>query len=848
MLMFDPNLTWSTLLLTTFLMVPAGSLSGAEPSGGNSNLAVFESKVLPILKTHCAECHNATDSESGLAVLSIEDLLVGGALHGPAVTPGHPEQSVLIEMLTGKLTPRMPYQRSPLSVEEIGVIRLWIKGIKPLPQAADSSTEWWAVQDVKQPAIPSTEKSAWARNPIDLFILSALESRGLQPSPEASKRTLVRRLYFDLVGMPPTPEEAQAFLADDSPEAHARLVDHLLDDPRYGERWGRHWLDVVRYADTGGSEYDREYSHMWRYRDYVIRSFNEDKPYDRFVIEQLAGDEVEKPDVQSRIALGFLRLTPEHGSPNKSKNRQLLVNELTATIGSVFLGVSLGCAQCHDHKYDPIPQKDFYRMQAFLVGVCLEQADVEFEEHDAEKMKVAQLQAERQLANAETRLAEMEEGFLERLKTILAAEGVSTDDVEQQATKGELEKRLRAAAPATVGSPQTGEDVGRFTLEESAAYKRLTDDLKPVTGDGIFEKGVYRRRVDRYRPKAHIVCNLTQDFFANRPHLPVNFVRIRGEHDQLGEMVRPGFLSAITGHSDPAPPRIDRFGNVEKFRLGLAEWIANTANPLTARVMVNRIWQQHFGAGVVRTANNFGRNGARPTHPELLDWLAAAFVKNKWSVKAMHRLMLNSATFRQTSNRDDALARNFDPRNRLLWRMPRRRLEGEVIRDSVLAVSGRLNRETGGPGVYPALPDGMEERMYYKFATFWEPSNGPESQRRSVYIFQRRQMEFPLLAALDAPVFNTPLATRTVSTTALQALMLMNGRLINEEALHFSQRAIAAGSDPAAHIRKAYELALTRLPTEEELATARQFLATSDSGLTGLCRVLFNSNEFVYVD
>jgi hypothetical protein len=706
------------------------------------------------------------------------------------------------------------------------------------------------VRKIADPAPPIVRHTGSVQNPIDQFILAELERAGLEPAHEASRAVLLRRAFFDLVGMPPTFEETRAFLGDDSPDAYKRLIDRLLADRRYGERWGRHWLDVVRYADSGGSEYDREYSHLWRYRDYVIRSFNDDKPYDRFVIEQLAGDEIDAPTSQSRVALGFLRLSPEHGSPNKDVNRQLLLNDMTSAVASVFLGVTLGCAQCHDHKYDPITQKDFYRLQAFFVGARLETADVPFEPSEADRCTAGRKAAEEQLASLQQRAAAVEADYLARLKAMLVAEGALDDDAAKKATKAELDRRLALAEPEAAQASVSGA-VSRFTAEERVLLTRLRNDAVEATADGVFEKGAARRRVDRYLPKAHVVANTPQDYFATLPHLPVAFVRIRGEVDRLGEMVRPGFLSAVIGSQNPATPRTDKFGNLEKFRIGLAEWIGSRDNPLTARVITNRVWQNHFDQGIVRTANNFGRNGTPPTHPELLDWLSTRLVENNWSLKSIHRLIMTSATFRQSSNLHSLAAEQVDPQNRFLWRMPRRRLEGEAIRDSILAVSGRLNPEMGGPAIYPPLPDGMEDRTYYKHSRFWEPSNGPESRRRSVYIFNRRQLDFPLLAALDAPVFSSPNEQRAVSTTPLQALLLLNGKLVNEEAEHFARRVLAvAGTDPATQVRVAFEMALTRLPAPEELQEALEFNASEPdgAGLAGFCRVLFNLNEFVYVD
>jgi mono/diheme cytochrome c family protein len=836
-------------VIPVMLLTVLGASATAEETATRDD--VFEKKVLPLLKSHCGDCHGETEKKSGLSVLTVGGLLAGGATRGAAIVPGHPEESVLVKLVSGKLKPRMPFKGEPLSAAEIALTEAWIRDLKaPQDVGADDAKTWWAVQKLVKPAPPAVKNQRRVRNAIDRFVFAGLERAGIAPAPEASKPVLLRRVFFDLVGLPPTVAEARQFLDDESPDAYEKLVDRLLADQRYGERWGRHWLDVVRYADSGGSEYDREYSHLWRYRDYVIRAFNDDKPYDRFVIEQLAGDEVDAPTIASRVALGFLRLSPEHGSPNKDTNRQLLLNDMTAAIGSVFLGITAGCAQCHDHKYDPITQKDFYRLQAFLVGVRLEQSDVPFEGGEVERFAAGRKAAEDELARLEQQATALESDFLARLKALLVAEGIAPDEAARQATKAELDKRLALAEPGAA-TPVGAGAVRRFTAEDRIALARLRNDIVEAALDGVFEKGAARRRVDRYLPRAHVVTNTTQDYFANVPHLPVAFVRIRGEFDRFGEMVRPGFLSAVIGSHDPAPTRIDKFGNLEKFRIGLAEWIASPANPLTPRVMVNRIWQNHIGQGIVRTANNFGRNGTGATHPGLLDWLASQFIEDKWSVKAMHWLIVTSATYRQRSDYESPEAARVDPQNRLLWRMNRRRLEGEAVRDSILAVSGRLNPEMGGPAIYPPLPEGMEDRTFYKHSRFWEPSEGPESRRRSVYIFNRRQLDFPMLAALDAPVFSSPNEQRAVSTTPLQALLLLNGRLVNDEAMHFAQRIReSAGSDPQQQINAAFERALTRLPTADELREALDFFASApaDEALPDLCRVIYNLNEFVYVD
>jgi mono/diheme cytochrome c family protein len=835
----------SALCGLTLLAAPRADAAEEVQAG----LAIYRDQIAPLLKSRCGACHNETDRKSGLSILSLDSLLAGGAARGETIVPGHPEQSVLVKLIKGQLKPRMPLEGEPLSNEEIALVEKWILGLKAPPRPAGDAGGWWAVKSPKS-VLPAVQDAGRVHNEIDRFIVARLEKASLSLAPEAGRETLVRRAYFDLLGVPPAPGEVDAFLRDPAPDAWERLIDRLLADPRYGERWGQHWLDLMRYADSGGSEYDREYTHMWRYRDYVVRSFNEDKPYDRFVIEQLAGDEIAPPTIASRVALGFLRLSPEHGSPNKDVNRQHRLNELTAAIGSAFLGVTLSCAQCHEHKYDPITQKDFYRVQAFLVGIRLEDIDLPFEPREADHLAADRARAEADLAQLPEAVARMERELLERLEAHLAAEGVDASQVKARATREELDRRLALAEPESGGPIETG-GLRRFTAEERLTLERQRNDLKEATADGVFEKGVARRRVDRYMPRAHVVTNVGQDYFAHLPHLPAAFVRVRGDVDRLGEMVRPGFLSAVTGNHDPATPRVDKFGNLEKFRIGLAEWIASPENPLTARVLVNRVWHHHFGAGLVRTPNNFGRNGAPPSHPELLDWLALRFVEGGWSIKSLHRLMMGSAAYRQISNQDAPEAARADPQNRLVWRMNRRRLEGEAIRDSILSVSGRLNPLMGGPGVFPPLPDGMEVRIYYKHSKFWEPADTFATRRRSVYIFKRRQLDFPLLAALDAPVFNQPSEGRSQSITPLQALALRNGKLVNDEAAHFALRVVSeAGPDSAAQVAHAYRLALARPPTPEESRDALEFLAAEEraTGLEGLCRVLFNLNEFVYID
>ena len=818
--------------IAAFGCLGLATIAGAQRSDA------FEEHVRPLLEQSCLPCHGPESHMSGLTVTTVEGLLMGGARHGASIRPGHPEQSPLVQALQGSLTPRMPMGKTPLSSGEIERIADWIREFQPTSRES-SGPGWNPFEKAERPAPPAVRNELWARNPIDRFVLASLEANELEPSPEVDRRTLLRRVYFDLIGEPPSPEETDAFVADDSPAAYEEVVDRLLADPRYGERWGRHWLDLARYADSMGFEADREQYHMWRYRDYVVRSLNADKPYDRFVKEQIAGDEIAPKDSDATIATGFLRLGPVFQTTIAAQLRQMLLDEITGTVGSVFLGLTVGCAQCHDHKYDPVPQKDYYRLQAFFAPMELVQIDLPFaDEEVGRRMAARQAAAEARLAARQEKLEAFERELLAKWESACASGGCEGEEIAAKSLKGKL---LTAIANGLVPN-----DDPTFSLDEKERFLDLLDYVDDRMGGR--DMGVFRRQIERHKPRAHVVRNLTVSGFNPAP--PVHFVRIAGEYNRLGERVEPGFLTAITGSEAPAELPTDNFGNVRTWRVALADWIASEDNPLTARVMINRIWQKRFGRGIVATPSDFGRNGAQPTHPELLDWLATEFIHTGWSLKAMHRLMLTSATYRQDSSIDSAKARDIDPGNRLLWRMNRRRLEGEIIRDSVLAVSGRLSHERGGPGVFPRLPDAVADSVRIKNFTAWEPSAGPESRRRSVYVFQRRQIEFPFLSVMDAPVLQASREMRPVSTTALQALTLLNGRLVSEESRYFAKRVRReAGDAPEALVRRAFEVALGRPPDAAELAEAKEFLTRErDQGLTGLCRILYNTNEFVYVD
>ena len=819
----------------------------------------FERDVLPILRAKCLPCHDAHTQTSGFSVQDRNRVLAGGAKHGPAVRPGLPEKSPLVHMLRGRIQPRMPLQ-GDLSESEIRAIEAWIRRLEP--EAADATSAeppYWAFVSPSRQPPPDVENRAWVRNGVDRFILRRLEDQGLTPAPEANRRVLLRRLYFDLIGLPPSPEEMQSFMRDESAEAYQELVDRLLADPRYGERWARYWLDLARYSDTNGYEGDAEYPHAWRYREYVIDAFNNDKPYDEFVKEQIAGDEFELevfpykalpvPDPEKVVALTFLRLAP-FTEPRGEEDRDVILSEITSTVGSVFLGLTVGCAKCHDHKYDRIPTRDFYRLKAFFAAVAIARPypdDIQQlgGSQPAEFYRPGEQQwADGQRASLREQLEEVEAAFadfhgplLDRLKDHRKSAGDEPDGGGGEATLKDLEKAIRE-------EDEGAADGAAESLFSSAERRRFSH----------FSRRIRRleKAIQRVAPLAMSLTNAQGPPYG--PSVPATFVLTRGHWNRPGERVEPGFPSAIAGHSAPAVLIEDRFRSYPtRFRrLTLANWIASPENPLTARVMVNRLWQYHLGRGIVATPSNFGENGARPTHPHLLDWLALQLIDGGWSLKSLHRLILTSSTYRQSSQRSSPEAERLDPGNQLLWRFRQRRLEAEAIRDSVLAVSSRLNPARGGPPVFPPLPEGLDEAQKVQTVNIWETSTGPEQWRRSLYVYQRRSLSLPLLELFDAPVCNASRGARRHSVTALQALAMYDSEFVNAQARRFADRVWSqTGPDLASRVDRAFQLALARPPTAGELQRVIRALRMGGSereAVESLCRVLLNSNEFIYVD
>lgn len=821
------------LVVCQFGAQPAAAQSpapAAHPASPSSAVPIsYREQVEPYLKASCSSCHSGDKHNGGLVVDSPNSLFHGGSSTGSKlIVPGNSARSLLIAYIKGVKQPRMPMGLAPATPSQMKMLEAWIdQGAK-----IDSIKPIWPYIPPVSHSAPAVKHSAWVKNPIDNFIMARLESAGLKPAPPASKVAIIRRVYADLVGEPPSPAEAEAFLADASPGAYERLVDRLLSDPRYGERWARHWLDLVRYADSHGFENDGARPRAWRFRDYVIKSFNEDKPYDRFLKEQLAGDELYPNEASAIVATGYARLTPwDELSTDHEQRWQDYLNDVTDTTGSVMLGLTLGCARCHNHKYDRITQSDYYSMQSFFVATKWEETRLPGVDEYAARVSADRkaLQQVRQQIK-DLRETYREKAIAEKQKAAKPNEKVNVDD-------GDLDRAM------------------------SEADHRKKDDFENE-----------ERRLDsRVAPFEPIAESITD----GGKTAPVEHLLLRGNLHTPGTEVMPSFVASLNGgEAKPAVVTPPSAVNSTGRRSALANWIASRDNPMTARVMVNRIWQHHFGAGLVGTPSDFGRNGDKPTHPELLDWLALKFMDSGWSLKKMHRLMLLSATYQQ-STQADPVQLKADPANRLLSHMNRIRLEGEALRDTILATSGRLNPEMYGPGVYPKVSD---EVLSTGSTHKWGSSPEDQGLRRTVYVFQRRSLVLPIVEAFDAADMNNTCPRRAVTTIAPQSLALFNGEFTRTESRYVAQRVekdAGANADIDSEIVRAYQLTLIRRPTAGQTALAKAFLqkqtqlhlisegtkqavavpadaaalkAAKSAALAELCHVLINTNEFVYLD
>ena len=804
-------------------------------------------RVAPILEQKCVMCHGGSVQRSGLDLRSEPTILRGGA-RGPAVVPGDLDRSLLYRLITHQEEPAMPMGMARLPDSDTAEIARWIESL-PRDLAAASETtmpvrqpgspitgtdrQFWSFQRPVRPAVPAVKNRSSVRNEIDAFILLRLEANGLDFAPPAEPQVLLRRVYLDLIGLPPSPEDLDQFLADPSDAAYGKIIDRLLASPRYGERWGRHWLDLARYADSGGYEFDYDRPHAWRYRDYVIQSFNEDKPYDRFIREQLAGDQLNPADPAALIATGFCRNGPTVDNATNEQTRADELDDMVTTTSSVFLGLTVGCARCHDHKYDPIPQKDYYRMQAIFFP---------FEKTDRLLVSASEAAAFKARNNE---LDELVKPFKEKIAVI---EGPHRERLLAEKVKFHVRLAESSGALSQIDREQFRQaTAARFAKDVKLQDEEIEALLSPEEKKARKELQEEIRKINQTRPQPLPAAMGITD--KAKPEQA--FLLLRGDITQKDEAVGPGFPAVLAGEADIS---------LENRRKQLADWIASSANPLTPRVAVNRIWQYHFGKGLVRTPSDFGATGDRPSHPELLDWLAVEFTARGWSWKAMHRLILISNTYRQSS-RFDPQAASRDHENRLLWRMNPRRVEAETLRDSILAVSGKLNLQMGGPGIYPRVDSSV-------IATGSRPrwpldvTEGPKEWRRSVYIFVKRSVLLPLIEVFDCPATTVSSPTRSVSTVAPQALAMLNNESTLEQANHFARRIeLEAGADRRAQITRAFKHALSRPASPKEVDWALKFLKNQGdrytqrrhehpeaAALRDFCHAMLNLNEFLYVD
>ncbi len=816
----------------------AASLLALGALQGEERKISFADDVRPIFQSSCWKCHGSGTQLSQLDLTSKDSA-------ARVLAPGDAEKSRLYRLIAGIEKPAMP-MGGTLTPQQVETIRLWIKQ----GAAWESTGKYWAFEK----PVAASGKS------IDDFVKQAMKARGLTPAPAADRRTLLRRAYLDLIGLPPTPGETDAFLNDRSPDAWEKLIDKLLASPRYGERWGRHWLDVARYADSSGFEHDFDRPNAWRYRDYVIRAFNEDKPYDTFLREQIAGDELPAVTPDSLIATGFLRNYAKVGFREKDnpENRFDYLDDMIGTIGRGVLGLTVQCARCHDHKFDPISQRDYYRMQASLFGYvevdhpltsreAAEAYEKKKEEIDSRIQRVRDDLRELERPYREKLLPEKYERFPQNVQEAIATP--KDKRTPGQALLAGQVIRTVSVSDAEVNRIMKPEDSARkqTLLAEIARIEK--ERPKPIPVAMGITDGDYRFNPDGPGDEPAPGKGLKQaavegSFLHTGPgqyQTPPSYLLLRGDPNSRGPEMQPGFLSAITYGNPPTalPPAS---GHTSGRRRALAEWLTSADNPLTARVMVNRIWHHHFGRGIVPTLDNFGKMGEPPSNPELLDWLAVEFRNRGWSIKQMHRLIMTSEAYKRSSEFNDAADAEADPSDRFLWRYPMQRLDAEIIRDSILAVSGGLNLEMFGKPVFPVLQTEVLKSMSNGI---WKQSaDGPAVWRRSIYIYRKRGLPFPLLDIFDLPNQNISCGARNISTVPTQALMLLNDNFVIQQSQLFANRLREAAPDREKQIDLAYRIALGRPPVEAELRVNLDFLKTHE--LTDFTHVMLNLNEFLY--
>lgn len=963
------------LPITVWTILVGAQVRAADPDPA----AFFESKVRPVLVDQCFKCHGEKKQRGSLRLDSREAMLEGGDL-GTSLVPGKPDESLLIKAIrqTGDL--KMPPDKK-LSDAQVADLTRWVASgavwpgsvkvdgaapvRKPGMQITDKDRAHWAFQPIRRPPVPEIRlPKSENRNPIDAFILAKLEANKLSPNPPAEPRELIRRLYYDLTGLPPTPQEVEAFAANPSPAAYEKVVDSLLASPHYGEKWGRHWLDLVRYAETNSFERDNPKPHAWRYRDYVIRSLNADKPYNRFVREQLAGDELPDGGPDGLIATGFYRLGIWDDEPaDRDQSRFDVLDDILATTGQVMLGLTVDCARCHDHKIDPIPQRDYYRLLSFFHNINHYRNGGPTDEaplftdaaaKSAYESKLRELESRRNAIQSELAAIELE---FRRKRTAPAADQRDIEDLTYRFYRdtwdklpdfdalkpednGTLSGGLFDLAPrtrdvsfgfvfeGTLIVPRDG--VYTFFVDSDDGSRLLINGSAVLTYDGIhglgrekssaitltagrvpirfeyFQKehglglnvawsgpSISRRSLsagnsgeataavpaaqmvqliakegtrvlgsetaERYRKLRKELDAIKADPPVDKalcvtepgPTPPKTFVLLRGSPQSPGDPVDPRFPEVLGGQ--PATD-IKPGSKTTGRRTALADWIVSPQNPLTARVLANRLWQYHFGRGIVRSPNDFGFQGTAPTHPELLDWLAAEIVAGGWHLKPMHKLIVMSDAYCRSS-RSQPAALAADPANNWFWRFDMRRLSAEEIRDSILAVTGTLKLDLYGPSIYPEIPKEVLAGQSMP-GSGWRVSLPDKQNRRSVYVHQKRSLRLPILESFDAAETDRSTAVRFASTQPTQALGTLNSEWMQNQATLLAQRLEReAGPELAAQVRIALQLVTQRKPYEAEVARCVGLIEKlvksgedRDTARKRFCLLALNLNEFVYLD
>jgi hypothetical protein len=862
------------------LATPIVTLLGAQ-SAVPAQIS-FEKDVQPILEKNCLSCHGETLS-GRLDLRTRESALKGGA-RGSDLLPGDADSSRLYRRIAGLERPSMPAQAEPLPAEQIAAIKTWIdQGATwastttlttsgKLSAAALAALEtrtitpeernYWAFKLPRQAPLPTVDDTRLT-NPIDRILERARRARGLTAAPRADPYTLVRRAYLDLLGLPPTPAQVDAFVADRSPNAWERLIDTLLASPHYGERYGRMWLDVARYADSAGFEYDTHRPNAWRYRDYVIKAFNDDKPYDRFLIEQIAGDEMDGKSNDSLIATGFLRMGPRvlFREKDNPERRYDYLDEIIGTIGKGTLGLTVNCARCHNHKFDPISQKDYYAIEASIFGYVetevpltpKAEADAYLQRKREIDDKIAELKAEIERVERPSRdtlqLERIKQQFPEPIVRVILKP-------ESERTSGDTLLVAQVLKAASVSSAQ----VDRVLPPADAAKKKeLTTriaalekerpappPMAEIVTDGDYRSSPLGEGDDTVScPKCRIPVPGAGPYVHSGPgryEVPPSYFLVRGDPETHGPLMKPGFIEVITVGNPPTEiPRPD--GQTSGRRLALVQWIASPQNPLTARVIVNRLWQKHFGRGIVATLENFGKMGERPTNQDLLDWMAVELMTKGWSLKQINKLMMMSAAYQMASAFENAADAQADPENLYLWRFRSQRLDAEIVRDSMLAAGGNINLDVGGEPIFPYVPKDILAGQYRgKWANTPE---GPAAWRRGVYVYQRRSLPYPMFDTFDHPDMNVTAGARHVSTVPTQALTLLNNPFVLAQAEFVAIRVKEQASDPESQAKLAYRLALARPATATEVRIGADLI--TKQSLAAFTHVVLNLDEFMYM-